>query len=107
MKVKFLGLFAALTVLFSLSFLSADAQDRYRGERRHGQYIKHPHNNKHLKHGHSIKMRHRHGIKGRSLTLRERRSIDRYHKQAIREHKRALKINKHARRMETHYGYGR
>lgn len=107
MKGKFLASLAALTILCSLSFFNADAQHRYGVKGRPEQHIKHRHNGKHIKHGYHAKMKHRHGIKGRSLTLRERRSIDRYHKQAIREHKRALKYNKHARRMETHYGYGR
>lgn len=104
MKGRFLGVIAVLTILFSFGFNEASAQ-RYDSRYKHKSELRH-HKKRyhHPKHLHARRPVGYHGVRGRHLSYRERRAIERHHKIAIREHKRALKHSKNIRRMHV-YGH--
>jgi len=108
MKGRFLGIIAVLTILFSFGINEAQAQrhgSRYGhrpSELRHHPKKKY-HHPKHIRARRPVGY---HGVRGRHMSIRERRAVERHHKMAIREHKRALKHSKNIRRIHS-YGYVR
>lgn len=108
MKGRFLGIIAVLTILFSLSISEARAQRHSGRYGYHKSELRHHPKKRyhHPKHLHARRPVRYYGVRGRHLSLSERRALERHHKMAIREHKRALKHSQNIRRIHT-YGYVR
>lgn len=105
MKENFFGLMAAIGLLLTAGTTDAaaksikDEKGKHKiesAEMRHKRAVKAAPRGKHNYHKREM---HAH----RPVTLRDHRTIERYHKHEIRKHKKALKRNQAMRRMHTHY----